>query len=105
MAREPGRAPKPDRRRRLRKDGDCGFNAALKFVWRTTKYMCSRHFNAAMPEWLRPIQEEYGRYLESINERLLCISARSICRILKPYKALKGKSFTGTAGFREEISI
>ena len=58
-----------------------------------------------MPEWLPAIQDEYGRFSAGIEEKLLTVSAPTIDRILKPYKALKGKCFTRSGGFREEIPI
>lgn len=100
-----GRPRKPDERGRPSKYQDREFISALKFVWRSTCYMCSRHLKAAMPEWLPPIEVERGKFLESIHERLLSISAPTIDRILRPYKALKGKSFTRSGGFRDEIPI
>jgi len=102
---EPGGPRKPPHRGRPSKYGDRDFIDALKLVWRTTRYMCSRHLKAAMPEWLPPIEIECGKFSENVHERLLSISAPTIDRILKPYKALKGKSFTRSGGFRDEIPI
>jgi len=58
-----------------------------------------------MPEWLRAVEEEQGLYSVEIRDKLLSISAPTIDRILKPYKALKGKSLTRSGGFRDEIPI
>ena len=95
---EPGRPRKPGQRGRPAKYRDQEFVVALKLVWRTTRYMCSRHLKAAIPEWLPPIETDSGKFSESIHERLLSISAPTIDRILKPYKAQKGETFTRRAG-------
>lgn len=100
-----GRPKKPDFRGRPSKYRDSEFVAALRYVWKRTRYMCSRHLKSAMPEWLPCIEEERGVFSQSVHERLLSISAQTIDRILKPYKALKGKTLTRSGGFRDEIPI
>jgi hypothetical protein len=59
----------------------------------------------AMPEWLPYIEEERGAFPCQVRERLLLVSATTIDRILKPFKAKKGRSFTRSTGFRDEIPI
>lgn len=103
LARE--RPRKRDNRGRPSRYGDVEFRAALRYMWQTTRYMCSRHLKAAMPEWLPYVEAERGVYAEEIRKCLLSISAATIDRILKPYKALKGKSLTRSGTFREQIPI
>ena len=102
---EPGRPKKPDMRGRPSKYGDVEFRQALKGMWRTTRYMCSKHLRAALPEWINAVEAERRAFAPDIKERLLSISAPTIDRILKPYKALKGKSLTRSGSFREQIPI
>jgi hypothetical protein len=58
-----------------------------------------------MPDWLPFIEEERGAFSPETRRQLLGISAATIDRLLKPYKAVKGKSFTRSGGFREQIPI
>jgi hypothetical protein len=104
-AKEVGRPRNPLRRGRPSRYRDVEFIAALKLVWKTTKYMCSRHLRAAIPDWLPAIEAERGPFSESVRERLLAISAPTIDRALRPYKVIKGKTFTRSGGFRDEIPI
>lgn len=104
--REPGRPKNPDRRGRPGKYQDSEFKQALKEVWATTHYMCGRLLKAAIPDWLKPIEEERkSAFSPSIRPRLLQVSAATIDRILQPWKATKGKSLTKSGGFREQIPI
>lgn len=105
VSKEVGRPRKPGFRGRPSKYRDKEFVSALRYVWRRTRYMCSRHLKSAMPEWLPCIEEEIGKFEESIHTRLLSISAPTIDRILKPYKVQKGRSSTRSGGFRDEIPI
>jgi len=100
-----GRPRNPVKRGRPGKYKDPEFKQALRKVWKLTRYMCSRLLKEAMPVWLPYIEAEHGVFPEDVHERLLCISPPTIDRILKPYKAVKGKSFTRPSGFREEIPI
>jgi hypothetical protein len=56
-----------------------------------------------IPEWLPFIEAAQGRFSGSARERLLTISSPTIDRILRPYKATKGRSVTCSTGFRDEI--
>jgi hypothetical protein len=67
--------------------------------------MCSRHLKSSIPDWLPFIEYERGALPADIRARLLTISAPTIDRLLKPYKALKGKTLTRSGGFRDEIPI
>jgi len=100
-----GRPRKLDGRGRPSKYGVPGFEAALRFIWKKTRYMCSRHLHAAIPEWLPFIEAAYGPYPANIRTLLLQVSASTIDRKLKPFKAVKGKSTTNPGGFRDEIPI
>ena len=101
-----GRPRKGVRRGRPSKYSDPEFVGALRFVWRKMRYMCSKLLKEAMPEWLPYIEQERNVvFPEEIRERLLCVSAPTIDRILKPYKYQKGKSFTRSTGFRDQIPI
>jgi hypothetical protein len=103
--RPPGRPRKPETRGRPRKYGDPEFTRALRGLWKTTRYMCSRHLKAAIPYWIVPVEQEKGSYAPEIRQLLLSVSAPTIDRILKPWKASKGKSLTRGGGFRDQIPI
>lgn len=99
-----GRPTKPGKRGRPGRYQDMEFKAELRRVWRIMRHMCSRHLKAGIPDWL-PAIEEARAIRPDIRERLLSISAPTIDRILKPYKAVKGLTSTRSGGFREEIPI
>lgn len=102
---EPGRPRNPLKRGRPSKYQDYEFICALKEVWRITNFMCSRLLKEAIPDWLPHIEQARGPFPESVRIRLLSISPPTMDRILKRYKATKGKSFTRSAGFRDQIPI
>lgn len=97
--------PKKSGKGRPSKYQDAEFKAALRGVWRITRYLCGRRLREAIPYWLEAIEEEQGKFKLDVRERLLSISAPTIDRILKPYKVKKGISFTRSGGFRDEIPI
>jgi len=84
---------------------DLEFKNSLRQVWKITDYLCGRRLKEAIPFWLPAIEEEHGAFSADIKERLLAISPPTIDRILKPFKANKGKSYTRSGGFREQIPI
>lgn len=100
-----GRPKRKERRGRPSKYGDAEFRAALRIVWTLSGFMCSRMLRAAIPHWLPVIELERGRFAEGVRTRLLSISAPTIDRILKPHRALRGKSLTRPGGFRDQIPI
>lgn len=100
-----GRPRKPGKRGRPSKYQDKPFKDALRRVWKTARYQCGRALKSAIPEWLPAIEEEHGTFSSDIRERLLKVSAPTIDRILRPFKVEKGKSFTRSGGFRDEIPI
>lgn len=101
----PGRPLKPFKRGRPSKYRDAEFIAALRIVWKVMRYACGRVIKEAIVEWLPFIEEERGYFSTKIRELLLSISASTIDRILEPYKVTKGKCFTRSTGFRDEIPI
>jgi hypothetical protein len=100
-----GRPKKPGKAGRPSKYRDMEFIQSLRIVWKTSRYMGSRHLHSAIPEWLPFIEMARGKFTPDIKLRLLQISAPTIDRILSPYKVHKGKSFTRPGGFRDEIPI
>lgn len=102
---EIGRPRKPRRRGPKARYQDPEFIAALKLIWRTTHYMCSRHLKASLPEWLPHIEADRGTFPLTVRERLLSVSAPTIDRLLTPFKVNKGKTLTRSGGFRDEIPI
>jgi hypothetical protein len=101
----PGRPKKPEARGRPRRYGGPEFVRALRHVWKTSRFMCSRHLKAAIPDWMSFIELENGAYSPEVRELLLRVSAPTIDRVLRPWKAIKGKSLTNGGGFREQIPI
>jgi hypothetical protein len=101
----PGRPANPCKLGRPGKYRDAEFIGALRIVWKTMRYVCGRLMKEAIPEWLPFIEAERGKFSLDVRSRLLSISAPTIDRILKPYKATKGKTFTRSTGFRDEIPI
>lgn len=102
---EVGRPKKPDSRGRPSKYQDKTFKDALRFMWKICRYPCGKTLRSAIPLWIRATEEEYGCFAEDIKARLLAISAPTIDRILRPFKVTKGKSYTRSGGFRDEIPI
>lgn len=100
-----GRPRNPERRGRPGKYQDKPFQEALRKVWKTVRYPCGRALKSAIPLWIAAIEEEHGAFTLDIKERLLSISAPTIDRILRPFKIEKGKSFTRSGGFRDEIPV
>jgi hypothetical protein len=102
---EVGRPRKPGKRGRPGKYQDKAFKDALRKIWKMTRYPCGRALKSAIPLWLPAIEEDSGAFSPDISERLLAISSPTIDRILKPFKVEKGKCFTRSGGFRDEIPI
>ena len=84
---------------------DKAFKDALRRVWKVVRYPCGRTLRAAIPHWLVSIEEEYGAFCPDVRTRLSEVSAPTIDRLLRPFKAEKGRSFTRSGGFRDEIEI
>ena len=58
-----------------------------------------------MPYWIEDIERVDGAFSAEVKRKLLKISPATIDRILRPWKAQSGKSFTRPGGFREQIPI
>ena len=104
-ASEVGRPRNPGKRGRPGMYRDKPFKDALRRVWKVVRYPCGRALKSAIPHWLPAIEERYGAFAPDVRQRLLAVSAPTIDRILKPLKAEKGRSFTRSGGFRDEIEI
>lgn len=107
LARKPGGRPKtPKPRGRKSKYGDPAFQQALRRVWKTTYYMCGRYLKEAMPDWVPSIERKSSAFPAEVRERLFSISASTIDRHLRPYKAEHGKTLTKPGGvIRSEIPV
>jgi hypothetical protein len=104
-AKSSGRPKKPGKRGNPGKYQDYEFKSALRAIWRICDYMCSKKLKVAIPDWLPFIEESKGKYSDEIRSKLLAVSPPTIDRILNPYKATRGKSWTKNGGFREDIPI
>jgi hypothetical protein len=100
-----GRPRKPGKVGRPSKYQDAVFREGLRLIWRNLRYCCGRTLRAATPLWIGAIELEYGAFRPDVRAKLLQISAATIDRILRPYKAKKGRSYTRSGGFRDEIPI
>ena len=100
-----GRPRKSRRQGRPGRYQDINFKRSLGFIWKLLKYPCGRTLKAAIPLWLDAIESSYGHFSIDIHERLLSVSAATIDRLLKPYKLKRGRSYTRSGGFRDEIPI
>ena len=59
-----------------------------------------------MPKWLPALEQLDGVFRHDVHVRLLQVSAATIDRVLKPYEAEHGKSFTRPGSLiRNEIPI
>jgi hypothetical protein len=87
------------------KYGDKEFQTALRIAWKRIRYACGRTMRSAMPYWIEDIERVDGAFSAEVREKLLTISPATIDRILRPWKAESGKSFTRSGGFRDEIPI
>ena len=107
LGRQPsGRPRNPKRRGCPSKYSEYAFERALRQVWKITNFMCGRYLKEAMPDWLPSIERKHGAFAPEIHELLLTISAASIDRHLRPFKALHGKSLTRpNNAIRKEIPV
>lgn len=78
---EVGRPRKPRKRGRRSRYGDPSFEKALRDFWKTTRYMCSRHLKAAIPEWIDYLEQERG----GVCSRNKAASPRGECPYDRPY--------------------
>lgn len=103
--REVGRPKKVGKRGRPPKYQNKELKVALLKLWKLLRYACGRTMRSAIPLWLGAVEEEYGAFAVQVRANLLAVSPSTIDRILRPYKAKKGRSFTRSGGFRDEIPI
>jgi hypothetical protein len=68
----------------------------LKNIWFATNQMCGKRLKEAMQLWLPYYSETYGPLEESIQQKLLSMSAATIDRLLKPIKVRYPKRLGGT---------
>lgn len=82
-------APRPARRRpgpapRYR---DEALMAALRRLWFATDQMCAKRLKAAIPLWLPFYEHEFGPLPQDVAAKLLCASAATLDRLLRPLRA------------------
>lgn len=82
---------------RLRRPGprtkyDLEFTEVLFELWQVMRRMCSEKMVESIPEWLRYFQSE--KMTEDIRQKLLSVSASTIDRCLKSFRAQRGLSTT-----------
>jgi len=70
--------------------GSPEFVQTLHKLWKTTRFMCSRHLKSAIPDWLGYVEQEDEVYGAKVRPRLLSVSVATIDRILRPWKRRKG---------------
>ena len=69
----------------------------LKRIWLASDQMCSKKLEAALKLWLPFYEKQYGVLEDSMRVQLLKVSASTIDRLLKPYRArYKRRGLTGT---------
>jgi hypothetical protein len=69
----------------------------LKRLWLGTDQMCSKRLKEAIPLWLPSYEKSYGILSEEVEQQLLNLSAATIDRLLKPFRAhYKQRGLSGT---------
>ena len=79
--------PKPRKRGKPSKYNLPAVIEALRRIWLTANLPCSKRLKAILPQWLGFYHKEFGSLPVPIVKLLLAISAPTIDRILKPFKA------------------
>ena len=79
--------PKPKKRGRPSKYNCLEVLQALRKIWLAANLPCSKRLKAVLPAWLPFYHKEYGHLSVPVVKLLLKISAPTIDRILKPFKA------------------
>jgi hypothetical protein len=54
----------------------------LKIIWLNANLPCSKRLKAILPIWLRGYELEFGKLPDDVRQRLCCISASTIDRLL-----------------------
>ena len=79
--------PKPKKRGKPSKYNQPDVITPLRRIWLTANLPCSKRLKAILPQWIGFYHKEYGHVSVKTTQLLLKISAPTIDRILKPYKA------------------
>lgn len=79
--------PKPKKRGRPSKYNCTEVLQALRKIWLAANLPCSKRLKAILPAWLPFYHQEYGHLSMPVVKLLFKISAPTIDRILKPFKA------------------
>ena len=85
---------KPGRRPRYEADRIIGH---LRAIWLATGQMCSKRLRVALKEWLPHYEAEHGLLEDIVRGQLYSLSAPTIDRLLKPFRAIyPTKGLAGT---------
>jgi len=79
----------------------------LRPIWAATDYACGRRLVAMLPEWIPAYEQHERRMPAEAREKLLLASARTLDRLLEPWRGQgRGRSLTrpGTL-LRQQIPI
>ncbi len=68
----------------------------LKAVWMASDYVCSKKLVVMLPLWLPHYETHYSPLQDNNRQKLLSLSASTIDRLLKPYRAMTRKRFSTT---------
>lgn len=79
--------PKPKKRGKPSKYNHPSIALPLRRIWLAAGLPCSKRLKAILPQWLSFYHREYGHLPVKVVQPLLKISASTIDRLLKPYKA------------------
>ncbi len=79
--------PKPKKRGKPSKYNKPEIIEPIRRIWLAANLPCSKRLKAILPQWIGFYHKEYGSLSVPIVQLLLKISAPTIDRILKPYKA------------------
>ena len=94
------------RRGRKSRYRDAEFVSVLRKLWSEMDWQCARNMQPIIPRWLPAFEQEHGALSESVRERLLEISAATIDRVLKDYRAKeKRRGGTQRSKLVDEIPI
>jgi len=79
--------PRPKKRGKPSKYNNHDIIEPLRRIWLAANVPCSKRLKAILPEWLGFYHKEHGSLSVCIVQLLLKVSAPTIDRILKPYRA------------------
>lgn len=72
------------------------FITALKNIWISTDYICSKRLKSAIPIWLPHYESAFESLSKDTINKLLKISPATIDRVLKSIRKIGNKGFSGT---------